>query len=34
VLSYRSYEVRFQDGSTLRRTSRHVSFSREPPIVI
>ena len=34
VLPHRSYEVRFQDGSTLRRTSRHVSFSREPPIVI
>ena len=34
VLPHRSYEVRFDDGSTRRRTSRHVRFSSEPPIVI
>ena len=34
VLPHRSYDVRFEDGSTLRRTSRHVRFSSEPPIVI
>ena len=33
VLRHRSYEVRFKDGTTRRRTSRHVRFSSEPPIV-
>ena len=34
VLPHRSYEVRFGDGTTRRRTSQHVRFSSEPPIVI
>src|SRR6218665_2232041 len=34
VLPYRSYELRFEDGSTRRRTSRHVHKSAEPPIII
>jgi len=34
VLPHRSYEVRLEDGTTRRRTSRHVRFSSEPPIVI
>ena len=34
VLPHRSYEVRFGDGSVRRRTSRHVRFSSEPPIII
>jgi len=34
VLPYRSYEVQFDDGSVRRRTSKHVRFSREPPVVI
>jgi len=34
VLPYRSYEVRLDDGTTRRRTSRHVRFSNESPIVI
>ena len=33
-LPFRSYRVRLPDGSTLRRTSRHVRFSSEPPIVM
>ena len=33
VLPHRSYEVRLEDGTTRRRTSRHVRFSSEPPIV-
>ena len=33
-LPFRSYRVRVSDGSTLRRTSRHVRFSAEPPIVM
>lgn len=33
VLPYRSYEVKFDDGSVRRRTSKHVRFSREPPVV-
>ena len=28
VLPYRSYEVRLQDGTTRRRTSKHVCFSK------
>ena len=34
VLPHRSYEVRFGDGTTRRRTSQHVRFSSEPQIVI
>ncbi len=34
VLPYRSYNVQFDDGSIRRRTSKHVRFSREPPLVI
>jgi hypothetical protein len=34
ILPHRSYEVRLEDGSTRRRTSRHVRFTSEPPIVI
>jgi hypothetical protein len=34
VLPHRSYKVRFDDGSTRRRILRHVTFSREPPIVM
>ena len=34
VLPYRSYEPRFEDGSVRRRTSRHVRFSPEPPLII
>ena len=30
VLPHRSYQVQFEDGTTHRRTSRHVRFSREP----
>jgi hypothetical protein len=33
VLPHRSYEVRFEDGTVRRRTSKHVRFSPEPPIV-
>lgn len=33
-LPYRAYEVRMEDGTTRRRTSRHVRFSSEPPVVI
>ena len=33
-LPFRSYRVRTPDGSTLRRTSRHVRISAEPPIVL
>jgi len=34
ILPYRSYEVQLEDGTTRRRTSRHVRFSAEPPIVV
>ena len=34
VLPHRSYQVQFEDVTTRRRTSRHVRFSREPPVVI
>jgi len=34
ALPHRAYEVRFEDGTTRRRTSRHVRFSSESPIVI
>ena len=33
VLPYRSYDIRLEDGSVRRRTSRHVTFSKEPVIV-
>ena len=33
-LPFRSYQVTLSDGSTLRRTSRHVRFSTEPPLVM
>jgi hypothetical protein len=33
-LPHRSYEVRMEDGTTRRRTSRHVKFSSEPPTVV
>ena len=32
-LPYRSYEVEMDDGTVRRRTSRHVRFSSEPPLV-
>ena len=34
ILPHRSYAVRFEDGTTRRRTSRHVAFSSEPPIIV
>lgn len=34
VLPHRSYQLRFEDGTTRRRTSKHVRFSAEPPLVI
>ena len=34
ILPHRSYDVRFEDGTTRRQTSRHVRFSSEPPITI
>jgi len=34
VLPHRSYNVQFEDGTIRRRTSKHVRFSREPPLVI
>jgi hypothetical protein len=34
VLPHRSYEVRFEDGTVRRRTSKHVRFSPEPPIAL
>jgi len=33
-LPFRSYRVRVPDGSSFRRTSRHVRFSAEPPLVM
>ena len=33
-LPFRSYEVTFADGTTRRRTSKHVRFSAEPPDVV
>ena len=33
-LPFRSYPVRVPDGSSFRRTSRHVRFSAEPPLVM
>lgn len=34
VLPHRSYNVRFADGTVRRRTSKHVRFSAEPPIIV
>ena len=34
ALPYRSYNICTEDGSTWRRTSRHVLFSQESPIVL
>ncbi len=34
VLPHRSYRVQFDDGSIRRRTSKHVRFSRESPIIV
>ena len=34
VRPYRSYDVQLADGTTRRRTSRHIRLSSEPPIVI
>ena len=33
ILPHRSYLVRFEDGTTRRRTSRHISLSAEQPII-
>ena len=33
VLPHRAYDVQMDDGSVRRRTSRHVKFSSEPPII-
>ena len=32
VLPYRSYDIQLEDGTTRRRTSKHVRFTSEPPI--
>lgn len=34
VHPFRSYDLQYEDGSIRRRTSKHVRFSREPPLVI
>ena len=34
VLPYRSYELRYEDGTVRRRTAKHVRFSPEPPLII
>jgi len=34
VLPHRSYELHLEDGTVRRRTSRHVSFLTEPPIIL
>jgi len=34
VLPYRSYRVQFEDGSVLRRTSKHLRISRETPLIL
>ena len=34
VLPHRSYEIRGEDGSLRRRTSKHVRFSPESPLII
>ena len=34
VLPHRSFKVQFADGTIQRRTSKHVWFTNEPPIVV
>jgi len=34
VLPHRSYQLKFENNTTRRRTSRHVRFSQEPPVII
>jgi len=34
LLPHRSYEIRGEDGSLRRRTSKHVRFSPESPLII
>jgi hypothetical protein len=34
TLPHRSYQVQMEDGTTRRRTSRHIRFSSESPIVV
>jgi len=34
ILPNCSYLLRYEDGSTRRRTSRHVRFTHEPPMII
>ena len=34
VLPHRSYELQMRDGSTRRRTTKHVRFSRETPVIV
>ena len=34
VLPYRSYNVQMEDGTVRRRTSKHVRFTREPPMIL
>lgn len=34
ALPHRSYAVRFEDGTTRRRTSRHIASTSEPPIIL
>ena len=34
TLPFRSYDIQLEDGSTRRRTSKHVRYSAEPPIVL
>ena len=34
VLPHRSYQLRYEDGTVRRRTSKHVRWSPEPPIII
>ena len=33
-LPFRSYQIKTEDGATRRRTSKHVRFSHESPIVM
>jgi len=34
TLPFRSYEIQLEDGTTQRRTSKHVRSSAAPPIVM
>lgn len=34
VLPHRSYNVQLEDGTVRRRKSKHVRFSREPPLIL